>query len=85
MGLSQHKLCHLIQVVAMDPVLSTFILLVCQPWPYSEQHDAVPYKWMVHGQEPQEEILQELLLQVCPPIKLLYVSKKCSVFTGLVA
>lgn len=33
MGLSQHKLCHLIQVVVRDAALSTFTLTVCQPQP----------------------------------------------------
>lgn len=45
----------------------------------------MPYTWHVHGQEPQEGILQELLLQVHPHVKLLCAGEKCLVFRGLVA
>lgn len=70
MGLSQHKLCHLIQVVAMDAERLHPVGLSATACTQSNTMQC-PTKWMVHGQEPQEEILQELLLQACPHIKLL--------------
>lgn len=44
-----------------------------------------PTRGTVHGQEPQEGILQELLLQVHPHVKLLCAGEKRLVFRGLVA